>query len=161
MCKEGCQQWQVSVLMVFFRWHVWRRFTCGRRCCCWHTEQLCSWISCEVPCSCCCRNLWTRHCQWVLLIVLFELFESYKCLLFCGNTSQNTVRLVLHIKFYSFPELFCFFCVVLLFQITFVSVFSFVLNLHGHVGVFISYHCPAVEVSHSNRGNVLSAVTML
>jgi len=34
-------------------------------------------------------------------------------------------------------------------------------NLHGHVGVFISYHCPAVEVSHNNKGNVLSAVTML
>lgn len=34
-------------------------------------------------------------------------------------------------------------------------------NLHGYVGVFISYHSPAVEVSHNNKSNVLSAVTML
>lgn len=61
----------------------------------------------------------------------FLSYLSHICVLFfCGNTFQNTMRLVLHVKFYSFPELqlFCFFCMVLVFQITFVSVFSFVLQ---------------------------------
>lgn len=62
------------------------------------------------------------------LLSCLSCLSNINVFFFCGSSFQNTVRLVLHVKFYSFPELqlFCFFCMVLVFQITFVNVFSFV-----------------------------------
>jgi hypothetical protein len=73
------------------------------------------------------------------------------------------VRLVLRVKRRGFLEfqLFRYFFVVVVIKFHLSVLPLLCYNLCGHVGVLISHHCCAVELSHNNKGNVASVATRL